>query len=80
MTLRISWACWRRPAYRSGGEALALASSGAGEAGGMVRKQQGKKFWSGRAVDEPVLSMSTGKLSLLLVAPAAPAWGHVPLP
>ena len=48
----------------------------AGEAGGMVRKQQGKKFWSGRVVNEPMLSMSKGKLSLLLVAPAAVPGGY----
>lgn len=51
----------------------------AGEAGGVVRKQQGNKFWSGRAVNEPTLSMSRGKLSLLLAAPAGPAWEHVSL-
>ena len=48
----------------------------AGEAGGMVRKQRGKKFWSGRVVNEPMLSMSKGKLSLLLVAPAAVPGGY----
>lgn len=52
----------------------------AGEAGGVVRKQQGNKFWSGHAVNEPALSMSRGKPSLLLAAPAGPAWEHVPLP
>lgn len=64
-------------AYGSSGEGLATATA---EAGGVVRKQLGKKFSSGHVVKEPVLSMSMGKPSPLLVAPADPTWEHVPLP